>query len=179
MGPLNNKKTIGTQPAMKQYILYFTIFAAIGLCSCGVSGNTEGNGKSLEPSSEISNNIAEQVDYKDLINTVYDKFVFAIDADPEIYDHPEKYFTANALDKLSSSYEFDCESGDCYAYYELRTREQDTKPGTDGESHILKIEQLDEDWYVVSYADMGWSGMTRIKIDNGKIDDYQRCVADL
>ncbi len=32
----------------------------------------------------------------------------------------------------------------------------------------------EDDWYVVFYSDMGWSGKTRIKIVDGKIDDYQR-----
>lgn len=83
------------------------------------------------------------------------------------------YFTANALKKLQADYDFDCDEEPCYAFYALRTEMQDSKPGTDGSSQIYSIEPQD-DWFVVFYSDMGWSGKTRIKIVDGKIDDYQR-----
>lgn len=113
----------------------------------------------------------------EVIAAVYSKFVFPIDS--EGTDRPEDYFTANALTSLQQDYEYDCEDGPCYAFYALRTAEQDSKPGADDESHILTIEPDGNDWYVVSYLDMGWSGMIRIKIVDGKIDEYHRCVADL
>lgn len=93
---------------------------------------------------------------------------------PEVSLNPERYFTATALNKLKKSYDFDCETGDCYAYYELRTQEQDVKPGTSGESEITGIKSVGDGWYVVKYTDMGWPGMTRIKIVDGKIDDFTR-----
>ena len=66
-------------------------------------------------------------------------FVFAIAANPETYSHPERYFSETVLRKLKYSYEFDCEDNDCYASYELRTKVQDSKPGTDGKSSINKM----------------------------------------
>jgi hypothetical protein len=44
------------------------------------------------------------------------KFVFATDEDAEVYAHPERYFTENALKKLRDSYEFDCEEDSYYAF---------------------------------------------------------------
>lgn len=116
-------------------------------------------------------------DHTDLVKNVYNKFVFAIDSNGT--DKPEDYFTENALKKLQAAYEFDCEGGPCYAFYELRTPEQDSKPDSDEESAVISVEAVGDNWYVVNYTDMGWSGMTRLKITDGKIDDYKRCVADL
>ena len=59
-------------------------------------------------------------------------------------------------------------------FYALRTEMQDSNPDTDGSSKICDIELGRDGWYIVSYSDMGWTGKTRIKITNGKIDDYQR-----
>lgn len=110
----------------------------------------------------------------DVINAVYDKFVFAIDCAGDEIGSPEKYFTANALKKLQEDYTFDCEEGPCYAYYALRTEAQDSKPGSDGASRICNIEPLGDGWYIVSYSDMGWPGQTRIRIIDNKIDRYER-----
>lgn len=113
-------------------------------------------------------------DDAELIRTVYETFVFAIDADPETYAHPEQFFTQSALKKLNESYEFDCEEDNCYAFYELRTSQQDSKPGSDEESYIISIEPAADDSYIVTYSDMGWSGTTLIQISNGKINDFTR-----
>lgn len=109
------------------------------------------------------------------IISIYDNFVFAIDSD-DVINHPEKFFTANALKKLQDAYKYDCDDAPCYAYYALRTDAQDSKPGYDGESTICRIEPAEDDWYIVSYLDMGWPGKIRIKMADGKIDDYERKV---
>ena len=162
---------------MKKIKLIFAITLAYAMCSCGAKNPSANETESVEIVS--CDSCINSQDYSNLIKTVYAKFVFAIDADPEVYAHPERYFTASALKKLKDSYEFDCEDNNCYAFYELRTQEQDSKPGTTGESDITDIECIGDNWYVVKYSDMGWSGMTRIKIDNGKIDDFTRCIEDL
>lgn len=112
----------------------------------------------------------------DLIKSVYDIFVFAIDADGDDIRHPEKFFTVHALKKLQEYYKFDCDDGTCYAYYALRTDAQDSKPGSDEESTVIDIEPVGDGWYIVSYLDMGWTGKTRIKVTDGKIDDYERQI---
>lgn len=146
------------------------------LASCGASSDKKAADADSVPEAEPVEAVAENTQNtaadNDLINTVYDRFVFAIDATGDMT--PENYFTANALKKLQGEYEYDCDEGDCYAFYALRTTEQDSKPGADGSSSITGIEPDGEGWYVVSYSDMGWPGKTRIKIVDGKIDDYQR-----
>ena len=164
---------------MKHLKLIFTIALAYAMCSCGAKNPSVNEAEDIENDRVSSDTSINSRDYSDLIKTVYAKFVFAIDADPEVYAHPELYFTANALKKLKDSYELDCEDNSCYAFYALRTQEQDSKPGTTGESEITDIESIGDNWYVVKYSDMGWSGMTRIKIVDGKIDDFTRCVDDL
>ncbi len=147
------------------------------LVSFGLKANDATNTTEFE-SNPSQPNIQLQND-KDslLIKGVYDKFVFAIDTDGK--DNPADYFTANALKKLQDEYEFDCEDESCYAYYALRTTEQDANPDAEDVSKICNIESTGDGWYVVTYLDMGWSGMTRIKIVDGIIDDYHRCVSDL
>lgn len=106
-----------------------------------------------------------------LINTVYDRFVFATDSDGRV--RPEDYFTAGALAKLQADYTLDYDEGPCYAFYALRTEAQDSKTD-DASSAIISIEPAADGWYVVSYSDMGWPGKTRVRVVDGKIDDYER-----
>ena len=159
------------------------IILLVGLASCVSKSTSDATDGQSEQNAAVSESAVEEAsdatpsEYLDLINTVYDKFVFATDSTGEV--NPEDYFTAAALQKLQDDYEFDCEDGPCYAYYALRTAEQDSKPGTDGQSKVYSIVPSDDGWYIVSYSDMGWSGMTRIKFADGKIDDYLRCVSDL
>ena len=164
---------------MKYIKPIIAITLAYAMCSCGVKNSSANETERGEKERVSNDSVINSQDYSDLIKTVYAKFVFAIDADPEVYAHPERYFTASAIKKLKDSYEFDCEDNSCYAFYELRTQEQDSKPGTTGESDITDIESIGDNWYVVKYSDMGWSGTTRIKIVDGKIDDFTRCVEDL
>ncbi len=165
--------------AMKYIKLIFAFSLAYAMCSCGAKNVSASKGEQVENEVVTSDSDIETRDYSDLIKTVYSKFVFATDEDAEVYAHPERYFTENALKKLRDSYEFDCEEDNCYAFYELRTLEQDSKPGTAGESEIVNIESSGDGWYIVKYSDMGWSGMTQIKIAEGKIDDFKRCVKEL
>lgn len=150
------------------------ICALMLLClgSCGPSTNKNNLDTPVESPSEEVKSSAEKDKDIELISTVYEKFVFAIDADESIV--PETYFTANALKKLLEDYESDCEDGPCYAFYALRTGMQDSKPGSDEASMVYSIDSDGDDWYVVTYSDMGWPGKTRIKITDGKVDDYQR-----
>lgn len=115
----------------------------------------------------------ENAEACEIIHSVYDKFVFAIDTEGETAV-PENYFTAKALKKLQDDYMFDCSGNTCYAYYALRTENQDSRPDSDGSSMIYDIKPAENGWYVVSYSDMGWPGKTRVKIYYGKIDDYER-----
>lgn len=138
--------------------------------SCAASINKKTADGAMTDSSTVVNMDSDA--NKEVINLVYNKFVFAIDSAGNV--SPETYFTANALKRLKEDYEFDCDEGPCYAYYALRTDMQDSNPDSDGSSHICSIAPDADGWFTVSYSDMGWPGKTRIRIVDGKIDDYQR-----
>lgn len=146
----------------------------IGIVSCGASPDKKTAEVAAVQSTETDKVLAESSPDIDVINAVYDKFVFATDSAGDEINNPEKYFTANALKKLQDDYDFDCDDGACYAYYALRTEAQDSKPGSDGASQICNIEPIGDGRYMVSYVDMGWPGQTRIRISDGKIDNYER-----
>lgn len=134
------------------------------------------NKKSVESNSAPKTTFVENAEIIDLIKSVYDQLVFAADYNGNEICNPEKYFTDNALKRLREDYEFDCIEGPCYAYYALRTDNQDSNPNSDGVSEIQMIDLCEDGWYIVSYLDMGWHGKTRIKVINGKIDDYMRIL---
>ena len=161
---------------MRFYNFIGCIFMLASLVSCGSKTSADANVTESESNmSQIDQQLQTENDSL-LISSVYEKFVFV---GSEGNNNPADYFTSNALKKLQDDYEFDCEDGPCYAFYALRTEEQDSKPGVEDVSQICSIESVGDGYYIVSYLDMGWSGMTRVKIVDGKIDDYQRCVADL
>lgn len=154
-------------------ICLYILFA--GFLPCRATTKYE-NKKSVESNSVPKTTFVENAEIIDLIKSVYDQLVFASDYDGDEICKPEKYFTDNALKKLRESYEFDCVEEPCYAYYSLRMDNQDSNPNSDGVSEIQGIDLCEDGWYIVSYLDMGWPGKTRIKVINGKIDDYVRIV---
>ena len=90
----------------------------------------------------------------------------------------KKKCTDNILDKFLSSdikeslWTEDYEG--CYQYWRFRTTACDSSP----EGDISKIESINyigDKWYEIKYLDMGWKGLTKIKVDNAKITEY---VAD-
>jgi hypothetical protein len=68
-----------------------------------------------------------------------------------------------------------------YAVWELRTGGNGDK-GPDSISKVNSITSLGNGWYKVSYTDMGFKGITNVKIinDHGtlKVDDYKRVYAE-
>ncbi len=144
-----------------------------GLAACGAKSTNaaDSDNTATEATQEVA---AAGMADTTLVRTVYDTFVFAIDSDGSA--NPADYFTPKALKALEEAYEYDCEEGGCYAFYELRTSNQDSKPGTEGESFVDVIQDLGGGWYAVMYSDMGWEGVTLVKIADGKIDEYQRMV---
>lgn len=151
-------------------------FLFSGLISSGMSENATAKKNQSESSVSQDGQAVTNDGEINVINSVYSKFVFANGTSGN--DNPKNYFTDNALKKLHDEYEFDCEDETCYAYYALRTSEQDSKPDSEDLSQVCSIEPTGDGWYVVSYLDMGWSGKTRVKIVDSKVDDYQRCVSE-
>lgn len=152
----------------------YTLLSAV-CASCGTSTTNDASSETVNQEAVLSDtSISADAENSDLIKSVYDKFVFATDTEGDEINHPENYFTANALKKLQAAYDFDCDDGPCYAFYALRTEANDSRPGTDEASVIYDIQPVGDGWYIVSYSDMGWPGKTRIRIIDGKIDDYER-----
>lgn len=148
----------------------------VALTSCGSSQKeNQPNSDSVEAqdtaltSQEESGSVEEAIvdehaaNYE-VIKTVYNEFVFGSSE-----ESPEPYFTPALLKKLADEYEFDCFEGNCYAFYVLRTGAQD---GTDIQE-VISIEPDEDGWYDVNFNDMGHIGMTKIKMVDGKIDDYK------
>lgn len=153
------------------------IFLFANIISCGSKNDAVTNVAQSEHSKLPDEEIVTNNKDIELINNVYNNFVFAIETDGN--NNPTDYFTANALKKLQDEYEFDCEDDSCYAFYALRTKEQDANSDSEDVSQICTIESIGDGWHVVTYIDMGWSGKTRVKTVDGKVDDYQRCDSDL
>lgn len=108
---------------------------------------------------------------KQLIGSFYNQYVFG---NEELDNtNASNWGTQKFLKKLKQDYEYDCESDDCYAAYALRTGAQDG----DGTSSVTSITPRSNGWYRVSYRDMGWKGVTDVKVVgvNGipKLDDYK------
>ena len=83
---------------MPKYIGY--TFLLMCFTSCGTKTNIETAGEQTVESVSLNDAKAENTTGKELINRVYDKFVFAIDSEEN--DSPEDYFTTNALKKTST-----------------------------------------------------------------------------
>lgn len=81
--------------------------------------------------------------------------------------------TPKFINKLKKDYDYDCEDNDCYGVYALRTGAQDGE----GASGITNITPRSNGWYRVNYRDMGWKGVTDVKVVSinriPKLDDYK------
>ena len=81
-----------------------------GLASCGASTAKDTDADTIERQEAVTETATtENTANTDLITSVYDKFVFAIDSDGDEINNPEKYFTPGALKKLQDDYKFDCD----------------------------------------------------------------------
>ena len=57
-----------------------------------------------------------------------------------------------------------------YSFWKFRTEYQD---GPSSESSLESVKPLEDGWYQVEYSDMGFHGVTDVKMENGKISDYR------
>lgn len=142
-----------------------------GLAACGAKSTNAADSDNSATETVAEAPAAGMADTT-LVRTVYNKFVFALDSDGSA--NPEDYFTPKALKALEDAYEYDCEEGGCYAFSELRTANQDSNPDSDGKTYVDVIQNLGGGEYAVIYSDMGWVGVTIVKVVDGKIDEYQR-----
>ncbi len=82
--------------------------------------------------------------------------------------------TPKLLKFLADNYEYDCDSGDCYAIWLFRTGLQD---GPSDENKVTSVTPLEDNWYRVKYVDLGTFGTTCIHFvaDDGvlKMDEIK------
>lgn len=109
---------------------------------------------------------------KQLITKFFNTYVLADIGGKQLDNtNASNWGTPNFTSKLKKVYEaeYDCDTHDCYATFDLRTGAQDG-PGT-------SVTPRGNDWYRVSYRDMGWKGVTDVKVVNvrgvPKLDDYK------
>ncbi|WP_416189718.1 hypothetical protein ACM67B_00525 [Neisseria sp. CCUG17229] len=114
-----------------------------------------------------------ETEAKAFISEFYKQYVFS-GAIEEL--DASRVGTPRFLRKLERAYtaEYDCEKGACYGVWALRTGAQDGE----GISIISTIQPKSGGWYRVNYRDMGWKGVTDVKVVevNGviKLDDYKK-----
>lgn len=112
-------------------------------------------------------------DVKKLITDFYNNCVLGINGlDVDI----KKYCSGDALSKMREANEYE-DGGFNTAIF--RTGAQDEKPGSDGKSLVTSIKPgSGEDWYSVSYKDMGFENTTEVKVSGGKIVDVKPNMID-
>ncbi len=110
---------------------------------------------------------------KQAIQHFYHHYVFG---GHDLVENADKVGTQKLLSKLQAAYlqEYDCDDQPCYGVWVFRTGAQDGS----GASKVTKIQARGEDWYRVTYWDMGHSGVTEVKVvqtgGSIKIDDYKK-----
>ena len=106
------------------------------------------------------------------LTRLYNDYVFGKRTD-QFGQVVDDLFTMKGKQKLLDAYDYDCETGDCYGIWALRTMAQDG----DGESKIIDIIPIGNSKYTIKYLDMGTVGETMVTFaeENGKmkIDDFQ------
>lgn len=77
----------------------------------------------------------------------------------------DSYLAANCtkklLRKLRANYEYECESGACYASWLFRSGAQD---GPSERQEIISVTPLGNSWYRYDFYDMGTKGANKIKV---------------
>ena len=97
------------------------------------------------------------------INKMYNEKLY------EDYGFLQKHCSDALLKKLQDAYPYDSEEPS-YATWLFRSRQQDSKPGSDGKTMTLDV-TADGDWYTYKALDMGWEFTNRVRLTSkdGKI----------
>lgn len=82
----------------------------------------------------------------------------------------DKFLSASTKEKLSMD-DDGSNIGVC-RYWLFRTANQKTKDK--GENIVESITSDGGGWYNVQYLDMGWNGVTKVRVSSGQIVDYKR-----
>ena len=81
------------------------------------------------------------------------------------------------IQKLRDEYDYECEDGDCYAFWLFRSGHNGENPNSDYSTRLISITENGDGWFTYEYLDMGWKGENKIKVelidDKVIIDDVQ------
>lgn len=136
--------------------------AALSFTACGGKQKDTNNSNTTEVITESGDIDNSEQDIK-FIKEWYDYVI----GTKEVTDNVLNKYLSSDLKKRLWTEDYD----GCYEYWQFRTQAQDCNPDGD----ISKIENITNEgdgWYTVTYKDLGWSGLTKIKVKNGKIVEF-------
>ena len=81
-----------------------------------------------------------------------------------------KYLSTSTIDKISK--DDDGSNIGVWRYWLFRTAHQKTKDK--GDNVVESITSDGGGWYEVKYLDMGWNGVTKVRVSGGQIVDFKR-----
>lgn len=143
---------------MKQFVILIVLFTGV-LCNVGAQDKLSLGREfhNTSKSSEVCDKKSADFVVKWIERMYNDKRY-------ENYNFLQKHCSAEFLKKLQDAYSYDTD-GIAYATWLFRSGQQDSKPGTKGETVMLEV-KADGDWFVYTVLDMGWEFANRIKVTN-------------
>lgn len=138
---------------------YFVLNDERGIIT-DMSDNTSYTSYTLE---EVSNmplhNVNNDIESNSMsLEEFYNYYVFG---NKDFSNIAQTTCTPRLLQQLKEAYEYECESGDCYAMWLFRSGNQD---GISNESGVRSVTNEGDGWFKVSYIDMGIEGATYIRL---------------
>lgn len=94
------------------------------------------------------------------IESFYNEYIFGSN---NFNDIAKNTCTPKLLKYLKESYDYECDGGECYAFWLFRSGAQD---GINDLSKVINVEVVGNGWYKITYFDMGYKYATKVKIVN-------------
>jgi len=148
------------KPRKRKKVNWIGILLCIGMMVVGYwkaqkSSNKEEYQQQYMEFENTSSN--EQGNYMSL-SDFYNDYVFG---NKDFSSIAQTTCTPRLLQQLKDAYEYECESGDCYAMWLFRSGNQD---GVSDVSKVTNVTDEGDGWFKVSYIDMGIEGATYIRL---------------
>lgn len=156
---------------MRKNKIFTVAMMAFALMSCGNATKSndvaEGTKDTLsvdsvqsQPDSVVVSPLKDEAKVKAFLQDFYDKYVFQTQKGKLTYEEAVQTFCTPELQKyLSDKYEYECTDGPCYDQTSFRSDAQD---GPSEEYKVVEIIPEGEDWYKVTFLDMGNRGSVKI-----------------
>ncbi len=144
-------------------ILLFIISG--GWSGCKMSSN-KGEYHETDSVQLAKENVSEDEESESDVQLIKEWYELVLGGSPDDKDM-DKYLSANLKKKLWTE-DYD----GTYEYWRFRTIAQDYNEHVGNLSDVDKITYDGEGWYSVKYKDMGYDGMTKVKVHKGKIVEF-------